>query len=124
MQGTARHQLVNGANFNVSQELAYLPYPKTTTSANREERYKENQQPEEMVPEDQQPGRDTEDQQPEQMVPEDQEPGGDTEDQQPEEIVPEDQQPGRNTENQQPEPCMEDQQPVNSVEVHCSEFVF
>ena len=82
---------------NVLQELACLPYQKNTTRANLEECHEEKQQPEE---------RDIESQEPEER---------DIESQEPEE---------RDIESQEPEErdMEDDQQLVDSVEVHICNF--
>ena len=82
---------------NVLQELACLPYQKNTTRANLEECHEEKQQPEE---------RDIDSQEPEER---------DIENQEPEE---------RDIESQEPEErdMEDDQQLVDSVEVHICNF--
>ena len=92
---------------NVLQELACLPYQKNTTRANLEECHEEKQQPEERDIDSQEPEeRDIENQEPEER---------DIESQEPEE---------RDIESQEPEErdMEDDQQLVDSVEVHICNF--
>ena len=104
---------------NVLQELACLPYQKNTTRANLEECHEEKQQPEERDIDSQEPEeRDIESQEPEER---------DIENQEPEERDIESQEPDEmDIESQGPEErdMEDDQQLVDSVEVHICNFCF